>query len=80
MEIAQDHVVRFHYRLHNSEGEAVEHSHDGDPLTYLHGHGGIIPGLEAAMSGRGRSWLERVARGCCEASGPGRFRDGGSIP
>jgi len=52
MEIAQDSVVSFHYRLANGEGEALESSHDGEPMTYLHGHGNIIPGLEQEMAGK----------------------------
>lgn len=52
MNIANDVVVTFHYRLSDADGNALEDSHAGDPLSYLHGHGGIIPGLERALEGR----------------------------
>ncbi|MEX2482685.1 MAG: peptidylprolyl isomerase [Gammaproteobacteria bacterium] len=52
MNIAKDCVVSFHYRLSDESGTPIEDSHAGDPTLYLHGHGGIIPGLEQAMAGR----------------------------
>lgn len=51
MEIKRNSVVSFHYQLHDSNGELLEDSHDGDPSLFLHGAGNIIPGLEKAMTG-----------------------------
>ena len=51
MSIAKNSVVQFHYRL-SHEGQEIESSHGGDPMAYLHGHGNIISGLEAAMEGK----------------------------
>ena len=48
----KDKVVTFHYTLTNAEGEQMESSREGDPITYLHGANNIIPGLESAMTGR----------------------------
>jgi len=45
-------VVSFHYTLTNPEGEQVESSRDTQPMSYLHGAGNIIPGLENAMTGK----------------------------
>jgi hypothetical protein len=50
MQIAKDKVVAFHYRLSELDGGPIEESHGGEPLVYLHGHGGLIPGLEKAMA------------------------------
>lgn len=63
MKIAPDTVVSFHYRLRNSAGEEIETSHDGEAMAYLHGHRGIIEGLERALSGReaGESFSVEVA-------------------
>ena len=47
----KDKVVTFHYMLKNAEGEQMESSHDGDPITYLHGANNIVTGLEKAMEG-----------------------------
>lgn len=52
MNIANDHVVQFHYTLKDESGEVVETSRDEQPMAYLHGHRNIIPGLEEAMAGR----------------------------
>jgi len=52
MSITKDHVVTFHYLLTDERGTLIEDSHAGEPLVYLHGHAGIIPGLEQAMAGR----------------------------
>lgn len=52
MQIAKDTVVSMHYRVATSEGEHVDASLPGQPLVYLHGHGQIIPGLEAALIGK----------------------------
>jgi len=72
MNIANDHVVTFHYRLHDADGNALEDSHDGEPLSYLHGHGGIIPGLEAALRGRAAGDSFEVTLAPAEAYGERR--------
>lgn len=45
-------VVSIHYKLTNADGEALDSSEGTDPLTYLHGAGNIIPGLENALIGK----------------------------
>ncbi|MDX2427717.1 MAG: peptidylprolyl isomerase [Xanthomonadales bacterium] len=47
----KDKVVTFHYTLTNAEGEQMESSRKGDPITYLHGANNIVTGLEKAMEG-----------------------------
>lgn len=63
MEISKDCVVQFHYTLKDDQGETLESSRDGDPMAYLHGHGNLIKGLEAAMEGKqvGNSFPVTVA-------------------
>ncbi|MDZ7852233.1 MAG: peptidylprolyl isomerase [Halomonas sp.] len=53
MQIGQNSVVAFHYTLTNDEGEVLDSSEGREPLTYLHGAGNIIPGLEKQLEGRG---------------------------
>lgn len=62
MQIAQNSVVAFHYKLTNDAGEVVDSSEGREPLTYLHGAGNIIPGLEKQLEGRkaGDSLTARV--------------------
>jgi len=40
------------YALRDDEGTLIDQSQPGQPLTYLHGHRNIIPGLENALSGK----------------------------
>ena len=53
MSIAQDQVVSIHYTLRNDAGDILDSSAEGEPLTYLHGHGNLIPGLERELAGKG---------------------------
>jgi len=52
MPIRADSVVAFHYTLTNDAGEELDSSSGREPLAFLFGHGGIIPGLEAEFHGR----------------------------
>ena len=52
MQIAQNSVVAFHYTLKNDSGEVLDSSEGRDPLTYMHGSGNIIPGLEKELEGK----------------------------
>jgi FKBP-type peptidyl-prolyl cis-trans isomerase SlyD len=51
MEIAKDRVVTLHYELTDPEGQVLDTSKGREPLTYLHGHGNLIPGLESRIAG-----------------------------
>ncbi len=50
--IAKDHVVEFHYTLFDTEGAELETTRNEKPAAILHGHRNVIPGLEAALTGR----------------------------
>lgn len=52
MQVEKDKVVSFHYRLSDVSGNELESSHGSDPIAVLYGHGGIIAGIEQALSGR----------------------------
>lgn len=52
MKIDKDHVVLLHYTLTNNQGETLDSSSGGEPLAYLHGGQGIIPGLERELHGK----------------------------
>ena len=50
--IAKDTVASIHYKLTLDDGSIADSSFDGDPLTYLHGHGNLVPGLERQLLGK----------------------------
>lgn len=52
MQIGKNKVATIDYTLTNSAGQVLDTSKGGQPLTYLHGVGGIIPGLETALEGK----------------------------
>ncbi len=53
MSISNNSVVSFHYTLTDSEGKQLDQSNEErGPLTYLHGAGNIIPGLEKQLEGK----------------------------
>ncbi|MCA9121019.1 MAG: peptidylprolyl isomerase [Planctomycetaceae bacterium] len=52
MQITKHKVVKIHYTLTDDDGEVIDSSEGGEPLEYLHGVGGIIPGLERVLEGK----------------------------
>ncbi len=51
MKVEKGNVVKIDYRLHLGDGEVVDASEPGEPMSYLHGQGQIVPGLERAIEG-----------------------------
>ncbi len=45
-------VVSIDYTLTDTEGGVIDSSEGNEPLSYLHGAGNIIPGLESALHGK----------------------------
>lgn len=45
-------VVSIHYKLTDNDGKVIDTSEGMDPLTYLHGVGNLIPGLEKELVGK----------------------------
>jgi len=52
MQIGAKTAVTFHYKLRDDEGTELDSSEGAEPLTYLHGEGNIVPGLEKALEGK----------------------------
>ncbi|MEQ8861002.1 MAG: peptidylprolyl isomerase [Pseudomonadales bacterium] len=52
MKIANQCVVAIHYTLTDQQGQELDSSRGQEPLTYLHGKQGLIPGLERELEGR----------------------------
>lgn len=52
MQITNHSVASFHYTLKNSAGDVLDSSAGNAPLSYLHGAGNIVPGLERQMLGK----------------------------
>lgn len=52
MQIEKNRVVTLNYTLRDEQGAVIDSSSGRAPLSYLHGKGNIIPGLEEALTGR----------------------------
>jgi len=52
MQVADKTVVSIDYTLTNDAGEVLDSSKGAEPLTYIHGTGQIISGLENAFAGK----------------------------
>lgn len=60
MKIGINKVVSLNYTLKNSEGLLIDTSEGREPLVYLHGVGGLIPGLESALEGTEKGFASMV--------------------
>ncbi|MEX1276862.1 MAG: FKBP-type peptidyl-prolyl cis-trans isomerase, partial [Bacteroidota bacterium] len=49
MKVARNSIVTIDYTLTDSDGSVLDSSKGREPLTYLHGSGNIIPGLESSL-------------------------------
>lgn len=45
-------VISIHYTLTDGDGDEIDSSAGQDPLLYIHGTEGIVPGLEKALDGK----------------------------
>lgn len=52
MQISNNTAVSIHYTLTKDDGEVIDSSLGNDVLSYLHGTGSIISGLEKALDGK----------------------------
>ena len=52
MQIAENKVVSIDYTLTDADGALLDTSKGGEPLSYIHGTGSIISGLESALDGK----------------------------
>jgi FKBP-type peptidyl-prolyl cis-trans isomerase SlyD len=52
MPITTNMVAQFHYTLKDADGNELESSAAGHPMTYLHGIDSLLPGLERALVGK----------------------------
>lgn len=61
MEISDGRVASFNYTLTDETGEVIDTSEGRGPLSYMHGGGQIVPGLEDELSGKSAGDAFKVA-------------------
>ena len=52
MQIGKNKVAVIDYTLTDDKNTILDSSSDGEPLSYIHGSGNLIPGLEKALVGK----------------------------
>jgi FKBP-type peptidyl-prolyl cis-trans isomerase SlyD len=73
MQIAERTVVTIHYTLTDTQGKVLDTSEgpdDTEPLSYVHGAGMIVPGLEDALMGKSAGDQVKVTIGPEGGYGP----------
>ena len=50
-QVGPDTLVTLAYTLYDEEGDVLDSTDEEEPLSYLHGYGQIVPGLERAIEG-----------------------------
>jgi FKBP-type peptidyl-prolyl cis-trans isomerase SlyD len=54
MLIEKDCVVCIQFKLTDADGNVLDQSSEGNPLAYIHGGEGILPGLENELTGKSK--------------------------
>lgn len=62
-------VITFHYTLRNPQGQLLDTSAGGEPITYLEGSGQIIDGLDEKLRGALPGSKQRVVVPAAKAYG-----------
>jgi FKBP-type peptidyl-prolyl cis-trans isomerase SlyD len=69
MNITKDRVVSIDYTLTDAGNNTLDSTGGADPLSYLHGHQNIIPGLEKALEGKSQGDSFKVTIPSADAYG-----------
>jgi FKBP-type peptidyl-prolyl cis-trans isomerase SlyD len=70
VQVEKNRIVSLHYTLRDEQGKVIDTSSGRAPLTYLHGKGNIIPGLERALAGKAAGDTLDVTVAPAEGYGP----------
>lgn len=54
MQIGPDTFVTLSYTLYDEDGDVIDSTDEDEPLSYMHGYGQIVPGLERGLEGRSK--------------------------
>ncbi len=50
--ITKDKVVQMYYTITDLDGTELDSNKGGEPVAYLHGHDGMMPGIEKSLEGK----------------------------
>ena len=52
MQVKKNKVVSIHYKLKDNKGNMLDSSEGREPLSYIHGNGNLIAGMEEGLEGK----------------------------
>lgn len=80
MQIEKNRVVSLHYKLQkaDAEGDLIEESYGGDPLTFLFGVGQMLPAFEENLQGKEAG--EKFAFGLKSEDAYGDYNEQAVVP
>jgi FKBP-type peptidyl-prolyl cis-trans isomerase SlyD len=61
MQVGPDTFVTLAYTLYGEDGEVIDRTAAEEPLSYLHGYGQLVPGLERGLEGMSKGDHRSVA-------------------
>src|SRR5260370_38894161 len=59
-QVGPDPFVTLAYTLYDEDGAVIDRTDEGEPLSYLHGYGQLVPGLERGIEGMSKGELRSV--------------------
>jgi FKBP-type peptidyl-prolyl cis-trans isomerase SlyD len=63
-------VAKLAFKLTDDDGDTIDEATAEDPISYLHGAGNLVPGLEAALQGKGAGATVKITVPPEEGYGP----------
>ena len=60
MKIQKNAVVKMHYTVTTKTGDTIDSSIGSDPISFIHGRGMLIPGLENQLQGKGKGYKNQL--------------------
>ena len=52
MQVTKDKVVTLEYTMTDDEGDVVDTTDNGEPLSFIQGRASLLPAIEAAIEGK----------------------------
>ncbi len=68
-QVGPDTFVTLAYTLYDEDGAVIDRTDDSEPLSYLHGYGQLVPGLERGIEGMSKGDLRSVKVPAADAYG-----------
>jgi FKBP-type peptidyl-prolyl cis-trans isomerase SlyD len=69
VQVGPDSYVTLAYTLYDEDGDILDRTDDGPPVSYVHGYGQIVPGLERGVEGMAKGDARSVVVSAADGYG-----------